>query len=99
MRGAKVPVFDKNPFLREGNENVWKLTVKDIPLSVADSVIKHELEAMKCKVTGKIVRQRLRVNRQLTNCLNGDRVLYIEPSLDRHVKITSFRARIFTTDR
>ena len=98
MRGVKIPVFDMNPFLNSGNENVWRVTVKDIPLSVADSVILHELEGMKCKVAGKIVRQKLRVNGQLTNCLNGDRVLYIEPRptpLDRHVKIASFRARIF----
>ena len=98
MRGVKVPVFDTNPFLKSGNENVWRVTVKDIPLSVADSVIVHELEGMKCKVAGKIVRQKLRMNGQLTNCLNGDRVLYIEPRpipLDRHVKIASFCARIF----
>ena len=72
--------------------------MKDIPLSVADSVIVHELEAMKCKISGKVARQKLRVNGELTNCLNGDRVLYIEPRpkpLERHVRIASFRARIF----
>ena len=98
MRGKRVPAFDRNPFLRENHDNLLRLTIKDIPLSINDEVIVHELESMKCKVQGKVVRQRLRVNGQLTNCLNGDRVLYVEKlskPLERHVRLAGFRSRIF----
>ena len=98
MRGKRVPVFDQNPFLRENHDNLLRLTIKDVPLSISDEVIVHELESMKCKVRGKVVRQRLRVNGQLISCLNGDRVLYVEKlskPLNRHVRLAGFKSRIF----
>ena len=99
MRGKRVPVFDQNPFLRENHDdNLLRLTIKDVPLSINDEVIVHELESMKCKVRGTVVRQRLRVNGQLTSCLNGDRVLYVEKlskPLNRYVRLAGFKSRIF----
>ena len=98
LRGVNVPIFDTNPFLRDNSENLLRVTIKDVPLSVSDEVISQELERRKCKLRGNIVRQRLRVNGQLTACLNGDRVLYVdklEKPLDRHVRLSSFKARIF----
>ena len=99
IRGTVAPVHDVNPFTRAKEENVTKLTIKDIPLSLSDEVIRAELEAQKYEVKGKIVRQKLRVNGQLINCLNGDRVVYIRPPsqpLPRKVVFaSSFMARIF----
>lgn len=97
LRGVKTNVYDKNPYINE-NEDFTRLTIKDIPLSVNDELIVSELEGWKCKVRGKVIRQRLRVNGQLTSCLNGDRAVYIDPprqSLPRHVSVASFKARIF----
>ena len=54
---------------------------------------------LKYEVKGTIVRQKLRVNGQLVNCLNGDRVVYIRPPsqpLPRKFAFAStFMARIF----
>ena len=70
LRGAKTNVYDKNPYLNE-NEEFLKLSVKDVPLSVNDELIVREIEGWKYTVRGKVIRQRLRVNGQLINCLNG----------------------------
>lgn len=97
LRGAKTNVYDKNPYLNE-NEELMRLTIKDVPLSVNDELIVREIEGWKHTVRGKVIRQRLRVNGQLTSCLNGDRAIYIDPPrqpLPRHVSIASFKARIF----
>ena len=97
LRGVKTNVHDKNPYLNE-NEGLMRLTIKDVPLSVNDELIVSELEGRKHKVRGNVIRQRLRVNGQLTSCLNGDRAVYIDQPrqpLPRHVSIASFKARIF----
>ena len=59
IRGAVAPVHDVNPFTRAKEENLTKLTVKDIPLSLSDDVIRPELEAKKYEVKGAIVRQKV----------------------------------------
>lgn len=79
LRGASVPVYDMNPFTRSRDENLTRVVIKDIPLSLSDDVIRAKLQTMKYEMQGDIFRQKLRVNGQLTNCLNGDRVLYITP--------------------
>ena len=99
IRGAVAPIHDLNPLSREKEEYLTKLTVKDIPLSVSDELIKAELEAKKYEVKGAIIRQKLRVNGQLINCYNGDRVVYIRPPSQplprKFVLANSFVARIF----
>ena len=52
IRNACIAVYDSNPFLPGGNENILRLTVKDIPLSVDNSVIVDELEKRNYKVSG-----------------------------------------------
>ena len=83
IRGATAPVHDINPFTKAREENHVRVLIKDVPLSVSDEVIKSDLKARKVNVEGDIYRQKLRVNGQLTSCLNGDRVLYIKPPLQR----------------
>ena len=99
FRSAVIPVHDRNPFTKSYNEELTRVTVKDIPLSVGDELIKSALEKMKCKIKGDMSRQKLRVNGQLVNCLNGDRVCYIEPPsqpLARMFTVANiFRGRIF----
>ena len=99
VRGTTVPVYDTNPFTQAKNEHLTRVKMKDIPLSVGDELISQTLEKLKCHVRGEITRQKLRVNGQLTNCLNGDRVCFIDPPpqpLPRQVSIANvFRARLF----
>lgn len=99
LRGVNVPVHDMNPFTKARDEHMTRVMIKDVPLSVGDDLIRATLEGMKCKIRGEIVRQQLRVNGQLTNCLNGDRVAYIDPPsqpLPRFLVIANvFRARAF----
>ena len=73
-----------------GNENILRLTVKDIPFSVDNSVIVDELEKRKYKVSGKVMLPKLRVDGQLTNCLTGDRVIYIERPTQPVPRLISF---------
>ena len=44
---------------RSREENLTKLTIKDIPLSLSDDVIRAEQEAKKYEVKGTIVRQKV----------------------------------------
>lgn len=99
LRGASVPVFDVNPFTKSRDENLTRVAIKDIPLSVSDDVIRAKLQAMKHEIHGDIYRQKLRVNGQLTNCLNGDRVLHISPPIQplprKLVFGNTFMARVY----
>ena len=98
IRDACISVYDTNPFLPGGNENLLKLTIKDVPLFADNSVITDELERMKYKVVGKVSLQKLRVDGQLTNCLTGDRVIFIErpkQPVPRLVVFGIFRGKVF----
>ena len=98
MRNANVAVYDTNPFLTNGKENSLRLLIKDIPLSAHESLIIDELERMKYKVMGSVIYQRLRVDGQLTDCLTGDRVVYIEQPptpLPRNMNFGLFKAKVF----
>ena len=98
VRGVNVAVYDANPFVADGDENTVKVLVKDIPLSVHNSVITDELEKQKCKIRGKVVYQRLRVDGLLTDCLTGDRMIYIERpsfSLPRMMAFGLFKGRVY----
>ena len=79
LRGAVTPVHDLNPYTKSRDENLLRVVIKDIPLSVSDQLIKSEFQAKKIQIQGDIYRQKLRVNGQLTSCLNGDRMLFITP--------------------
>lgn len=99
IRDTTIPVYDTNPFTKARNEHLTRVLIKDIPLSVGDELIKSTLEKMKCEVRGEIIRQKLRVNGELIDCLNGDRVCFIDPPsqpLQRSIVVANlFRARLF----
>ena len=99
LRETVISVYDTNPYTQARNEHLTRITIKDVPLSVGDELIKQSLEKLKCNIRGDIIRQKLRVNGQLINCLNGDRVCYIDPQsqpLPRSITIANlFRARLF----
>ena len=50
IRASSVRVYDKNPYLPHENENGTRVLIKDIPLSVHESVIQDGLESMNCKI-------------------------------------------------
>ena len=97
IRNVQVAVYDSNPFLSH-DEDTIRVLVKDIPLSASDTMITDELEKRKYNPVGKIIHQRLRVDGKLTDCLTGDRVLYLKKpsqSLPRFITFGLFRARVF----
>lgn len=102
IRNASIAVFDTNPFLHANNENHIRVLIKDIPLSVHDNTILTEFQNRKLKVSGKLILQRLRVDGKLTECLTGDRVLYVEKPtqpLPRFMSFGYFKARVFHPDQ
>lgn len=97
VRNVTVAVYDKNPFIPGERENSLRVFIRNIPLSVHESLIIDELEKLKYKVIGTVTYQRLRVDRRLTDCLTGDRIVYIEqPSqpLQRDMTFGIFRGKI-----
>ena len=98
VRNANVVIYDTNPFLNDGKENNLRLLIRDIPLSAHDSLIIDELEKLKYKVVGTVIYQRLRVDGQLTDCLTGNRIVYIQqPSkpMPRDMSFGIFKAKVF----
>lgn len=98
IRDTSVRVYDKNPYLPHENENATRVLIKDIPLSVHESVIMDEFEKRNYKVNGPIMYPKLRVDGKLTQCLTGDRVVYIDAPtqpLPRFMQFQNFRARVF----
>ena len=55
LRSANVAVYDTNPFLSAGQENSLRLLIKDIPLSVHDSLLIDGLDKMNCKIVGSVI--------------------------------------------
>ena len=97
IRASSVRVYDKNPYLPHENENAIRVLIKDIPLSVHESVIQDGLKELNCKIYGPIMYSKLRVDGKLTQCLTGDRVVYIDPPsqpLPRFINFHNFKARI-----
>ena len=102
LRNKRVSLFDKNPAVtrvQDPNEEVTKITIRDIPLSVDNSEIERYLTSKGVKLTTSI-RYGLERNEQnkLTSFKNGDRFTYAKspiPPLPRNNHIGTHRARIF----
>ena len=102
LQGHKVHVYDKKPF-RAGmfcpDDEVTKVTIKDLPISYGMDEVKRYMEAQSIKVRridyGKA---RNPVTRELSKFYNGDRILYtdkIETPLPRTVDIAGQKVRIY----
>lgn len=79
-----VAVFDNNPFsagTEKPSEDVVKITVRGIPLSVDDTCIKNMLEKLGAIRTSDIKYEKIRNPNtfKMTEILNVNRFVYIKP--------------------
>ena len=84
FRNSTVVAFDTNPFsagINNPSEEVIKITVKGIPLSVDDTEIVKMLEKFDVSFTSPLKYQNIRhpVTRKITGILNGNRFIYAKP--------------------
>ena len=108
LRGQTVNVFSNNPMrakLSDGetDENVVKITIKDLPISKGNNGIEQYLISNGIKLRTKIQYAKARdENNQLTDWLNGDRIVFTEKFADplpRKTWINDSSVRIFHHDQ
>ena len=76
LRGVRVTLKDRNPFLISGRQNVesTRLYVRNIPLSFDKETIKNELKSMGVEMLSELKYARARTPQgQFTNFKTGDR--------------------------
>lgn len=76
IRSKPIVLLHTNP-LRPDGEGTTRIRVKNIPLSLDDSVIKHKFIQQGLDVI-TISREMLRIKGKLTNCQTGDRLVSIK---------------------
>ena len=97
IKGANYQIFDKNPALsRFSQEACEKITIKELPLSVANAEIEAFLRENNVELVSPIRYGKVRdENGDLTNFKNGDRFVYVRspvwPLLPRTARIVDFR--------
>ncbi|KAK3082645.1 hypothetical protein FSP39_001246 [Pinctada imbricata] len=84
LESRHIDVFDTNPFsagTEKPDERIVRVLVKGIPLSVDDDCIKNMLVKMGAKLTSDIKYEKIRnpTTRKMTEILNGNRFVYMEP--------------------
>lgn len=101
VRGRHIYLKENNPFSlksRMADLNAVQITIKELPES-ADDVVVEFLSQRGCKIVTNVMRHMIRYNNQLTNCSNGDRMVYIEAMPPKHIprtgKMGSHWAKIF----
>ena len=108
IRNQTVNVFSNNPMrakLAEGetDENVVKITIRDLPISKGNQGIEVFLKAQGIKIKSAIQYSKTRdENNRLTDWLNGDRVVFVEKfndPLPRKTWINDTSVRIFHRDQ
>ena len=80
LRDMQVNMYDKNPYLHPGKEDVetTRLYVRNIPLSYDNDVITDYLKNMGLEMLGSLKYVRARTPEgKLTNCKTGDRFVEI----------------------
>ena len=101
INGVLYPVYDRNPaltnFMQEACE---KITIKELPLSVANSEVENYLRENNVETVSPIRYSKVRDgNGDLTNFKNGDRFVFVKspvwPLLPRTVRIADIRCKIF----
>ena len=103
IRGLQVSLLDTNPFLIKGGDGsevkTTRVTISDIPLSYANSVIEETLVKLGCKLMSVLKYECDRDERgKLTRWRNGRRFAYIElpkEPLTREVKVGQFLAKLY----
>ncbi|XP_071948811.1 uncharacterized protein [Antedon mediterranea] len=101
IKGKQVTVYDLNPYIN-ADENLIRVLVKDIPLSVRNEEITNALKKLGCKIIGEIQLIKFRIQGKLSRFLNGDRAIFVERfkgSLPRFIKVNNFSARLFHKDQ
>lgn len=104
IRNQKVDVFCETGQSKRADKPV-KVTIKDIPISVKNESIEKCLKDLGVTLKSLIKFARLRdTEGQLTPYINGDRFVYVEPTIldrpiPRFILIGSFVARIFHTNQ
>ena len=94
-------VYDRNPALTRLNpEECERITIKDLPLSVANSEIQNFLREHGVESVSTIRYGKVRdTNGDLTNFKNGDRFVFVKspvwPLLPRNGRIAEIRCKIF----
>ncbi|CAG2204069.1 unnamed protein product [Mytilus edulis] len=103
LRGKSIWIYSRNPRVTV-HENVTdiRIRVKDVPLSADDGQIIREMEKHGCLILSSM-RERLRYNNKVTNCLTGDRIIICEGPLTEHIPrsifIGKYRATIIYRDQ
>ena len=103
LRGLQVSLLDTNPFFIKGGDGsevkTTRVSISDIPLSYANSVIEETLLKLGCKLMSVLKYECDRDERgKLTRWRNGRRFAYVElpkEPLTSEVKVGQFMAKIY----
>lgn len=84
LRSRNVQVYANNPFSTgtgNPNEQVLKITIKGVPLSVDDSAVRNMLDQFKVSLCSEIKYEKIRnpSTLRMTEILNGNRFVYVKP--------------------
>ena len=83
LRNTNVKVYDTNPYsagISSRDENVLKITIIGVPLSVDDKEVTKMLQEFNVSFTSDLKYEKIRhpVTRRMTSILNGNRFIYIK---------------------
>ena len=103
LRQTVIQVADINPFIiknKTGEEKeTTKVTIQDVPISVADSEIEDSLIKAGCELRSAIIAERARdADGKLTRFITGGRFAFITipaTPLDKTMKVSFFTARVY----
>lgn len=103
LRDVCLRPSDINPYILKDNTGEekpsTKLWIDELPISVADSEIKHTLVQMGCELRSAIISERARdADKKLTRFLTGRRFVFITvPSkpLEKTAKICMFSVKLY----
>lgn len=104
VRNITVQVYDSNPYstgAKNPNDQVLKVTINGLPLSVDDSAVFEMLNNFGVTIKSDLKYENIRhpVTHRMTSVLNGNRFLYIAPlnnkSLPRNVTCAGLKCRLF----
>lgn len=84
LNSQHVRVYDSNPYssgLENPKDDALKITICGIPLSVDDSAIYDMLKKLGTRLKSEIKFEKIRnpTTHKMTNVLNGNRFVYVEP--------------------